>query len=256
MASVVINISVLPERLYRISGPAGIEAYYSGKKVIGAGANNYFIANSTTELIIESASVVSGAISVTEIQRSYYDAYDGQGGVWVFQPTLDRWSSQYSYRPEWISMVGNRLLTFRSGYPYIHNSASYNTFYGQSYDSALAFVHNEAGNIIKSYLAISVEGDVPSLMHVRTESPNVQSTDLRSTDFEIKEGVKYSALLRDRLSPNVTGTYSQKIYTGDRIKGDIGLFQGVFFTPTTNKLMKFVNITFAPSRGHSTQNEQ
>jgi hypothetical protein len=255
MASISVNISVLPERLYKISGPAGTDAYYSGKKVLGTGANNYFVANQTTSIIVDTVSPSSGAITITEIQRSYHNAYDGQGGVWVYQPIVDKWTSSYSFRPEWISMVGNRLVTFKSGMPYVHSSSVYNTFYGQAYDSALAFVHNEATNSTKAYTALSIEGDTPDLVHIRTEVPNVQSTDLRTSDFEVKEGVKYAPILRDRLSPNNTGTYDQKLYKGDRIRGEIGLFQGVFSTPSTSKLWKFVNIGFIPSRGHSTVNE-
>lgn len=256
MAAVSLNISVIPERLYVISGPAGTDAYYSNKKVLGAGADNYFIANETTTLIVYTASVSSGAITIKEIQRSYYNAYDGQGGVWCYQPGLDKWTSVYSFRPEWFSMVGNRLLTFKDGMPYVHNSETFNQFYGWSYDSVVSLVHNDAGNIVKSYTNVSIEGDIPDLFHCRTESPNIQSTDIRYSDFETKEGVKYSAILRDRLSPSKNGSYEQKLFTGDRIKGDVGLFQSVFFTPATNKFIKFVNIVFNPSRGHSTQNEE
>jgi hypothetical protein len=254
MASVSINISVLPDRLYKITGPVNVDVYYSNKKVLGTDANNYFIANDTTSLIVDTASASSGSISIIEVERSYYDAYDGQGGVLVFQPGLDKWTSFYSFRPEWISLVGNRLVTFKSGMPYIHSSSTFNSFYGVSYDSALAFVHNDAGNSIKSYTNIFFEGDTPDLLHCRTEVPNVQSTDLVAADFEVKEGVKYAALLRDRLSPNKTGTYSEKIYKGDRMRGEVALFQGVFFTPSTNKLLKFAGIVFNPSKGH--QNEQ
>lgn len=255
MASVSVNISVLPDRLYKITGPVGAVVYYSGHSLLfPTVTTNYFIANESTSIIVDTASVSSGSITITEIERSYYDAYDGQGGVVVFQPGLDKWTGFYSFRPEWISAVSNRLVTFKGGFPYVHNSSTFNSFYGVAYDSAVAFVHNEAGNNIKSYTNIFFEGDTPDLLHCRTEVPNVQSTDLVAADFEVKEGVKYAALLRDRLSPNTTGTYSEKIYKGDRMRGEVALFQGVFFTPSVNKLMKFAGIVFNPSKGH--QNEQ
>lgn len=245
-----ITISVLPDRLYKISGPAGVDAYYCDIKVLGSGANNFFIANNVTTLILESASPVSGSITVTEVMRNYYDAYDGNGGTWCFQPSVDRWTSQYSFRPEWITMVGNRLVTFKNGMLYMHNSATRNTFYGQAYDSSLTVAHSDAGSEIKTYMSIGVEGEKPDIAHIRTEVPNVQSSDLRSADFEVKEGVNYSPIYMDRLSPNATGTPEQRLLKGDRIRGEVGLFHIIFTNPTVAKVVKFFSVVFNPSRGH------
>lgn len=247
MFSATISITVLPDRVYKCTST--VDAYYSGKNV----ANQYFVANGTTTLILQSATAVTSSVTITEYQRSYYEAYDGQGGTWAFQPSLDKWTSQYSFRPDWMSAVGNRLVTFKNGVPYVHDSTD-NTFYGQAYDSAIAMVHSDVGNDIKSYTNFAVEGNVFDLTHCRTEKPNVQSTDLIAGDYENKEGVYYAALLRDRLSPNSSGTYAEKLYTGDRMRGENGLFQGVFFIPTTSRYVNFVDIGFIPSRGH--QKEQ
>jgi hypothetical protein len=250
-----ITITVKRESAYKIAAPANTQVYYNNRKVFGSGASGYFIGGDSNKLIIETTTNQTAVVFITEILRNYYDAYDGQGGVMCYQPAIDKWTSRYSYRPEWFSMVGNRLVTFKAGMPYVHNGSNYNSFYGTTYDSVIDFVHSEGGSQIKSYTNVGVEGSVPSIMHCRTEVPNVQSTDLRSTDFELKEGVNYAPLYRDRLSPNVTGVYDVKLYKGDRIKGEVALFQGVFLAGTSNKILKFVNITFAPSRGHSTQNE-
>ena len=251
-----ITLTLETDSLYKITGPAGLDAYYSGVKVLGSGANNYFFANGTTNLELESVTQITSTISVIKILPSYYDTYDSQGGVWAYQPDIDKWVTKYSFRPEWLCLVGNRLVSFKAGYPYIHDSTVYNTFYGQAYDSAIGFIHNEAGNVTKKYNSLSIEGDTPSIVHARTEVPYVQSSDLRSTEFTIKEGVNYSPIYRDRLSPNVTGTYDQKLYKGDIVRGETAKFQVVFSTPTTPKVLKFVNIDFDPSSGHTTQNTQ
>lgn len=247
-----VTVTLTPGSVYKITQPAGTSASYLGETV----TNGYFVGYEDSNTISIGTFGGSGTFTLTKIQRSFYDAYDGQGGVWAYQPAVDKWVTQYSFRPDWMSMVGNRLVTFKSGFPYVHNSSTYNTFYGQGYDSSIAFAHNDAGNVTKVYQAVIVEGDTPDLLHVRTEVPNVQSTDLRSSDFSNAEGVKYSNLYRDRLSPNVTGSYDQKMYKGDNIRGEIGLFQGVFFSPTAKKIWNFVNISFVPSRGHNNQNEQ
>ena len=241
-----VNITVTPGSVYTISLPAGVTASYMSE-----GVTNFFVAQEGGSTISITAAG-SGNFSLSKIQRSYYEAYDGQGAVWAYQPALDKWVTQYSFRPEWMSMVGNRLVTFKSGYPYIHDGI-YNTFYGQAYDSVLAFAHSDAGNVTKVYHGVGIEGDTPDLLHIRTEVPNVQSSDLRAVDFANAEGVKYSSIYRDRLSPNTTGTADEKLYKGDNMRGEIGLFQGVFFTPLARKIWNFVNISFVPSRGHETQ---
>lgn len=251
----IINISVTPGKQYKITAPAGVSVYYSTVLVGGPGTANTFIAAAgSNTLTIVSDTPVTGNIILTEVLRSYYSAYNGQGGTWAYKDGLDKWTSQYSFMPEWMSMVGNRLLTYKDGIPYVHNSETFNQFYGSTYDSAISFVHSEAGLGTKVYESLSIEGDRPDIVHVRTEVPYVQSSDIRSSDFVDKEGVKYAPVLRDRLSPNVSGTFDQKLYKGDVIRGEVGLFQGVFFSPSTNKLWKFVNLGFIPSRGHNTQN--
>lgn len=249
----VVNISVLPGRIYKVTVPAGVSAYYSGFLINGVA---FMAISGVNTITLESATPITGSLVLTQILRSYYSAYDGLGGTWSYQPSIDKWVTQYSFTPEWMGNVGNRLVTFLGGLPYVHNSSTYNQFYGSSYDSNVSFVHSEAGNSTKVYESVSVEGDTPDLVHVRTEVPNIQSSDLRSADFRNNEGVKYAPILRDRLSPNTAGTFDQKVYTGDMVRGEVGLFQGVFFTPSTKKIWKFVNLGFIPSRGHNTQNTQ
>jgi len=243
-----VNISVIEGREYLVTAPSGVTVRYNGEIV----TSTFIAVSSVNQVLLISQNTLSGQVTITEVVRGYYDAYDGQGGVWAFQPGVDKWTSQYSFRPEWMTLVGNRLVTFRDGKPYIHDSTTRNTFYGQTYDSVVAFNHNEAGNITKSYLTVSVEGSKPDLVHTRTEVPNVQSSDIRLNEFEVKEGVNYAPLWRDRLSPNVSGDAEQKLRKGDRIRGEIGKFQVNYSLPTNPKDLKLFNIGFNISRGHNT----
>lgn len=243
-----VNISVVPGQLYRITMPGGVTATYNGQAI-----SSYFIAvEGVSTVVLSSNTIDFGDITITRMLRSYYEAYDGQGGVWAYQPAVDKWTSQYSFRPDWMSAVGNRLVSFQFGKPYVHDSSTYNRFYGQSYDSALAFVHNEAGNITKTYMAVSVEGDTPSAVHVRTEVPNVQSSDILNSEFEIKEGVGYAPIMRDRLSPIPLSSPASNLIKGDRMRGEVAKFQVVFGYPTVKKVLKLFNIVFNASRGHNT----
>ena len=250
MPSTTITISVVQDKVYKVTGPAGLDAYYSGKKVLGSGAINYFVANGSTDLVLSTSGTVTGSVVVTEVLRNYYQAYDGQGGTWVFQPSVDHWTGQYSFRPEWYGHVANRLVSFKSGQLYIH-SGSNNSFYGTTFDSAVAVAHSEAGNSIKVYRSLAVEGDTPDRTHIRTEVPYVQSSDLVAGDYTVKEGVKYAAVLRDRLSPNETGTYDQKLFKGDIIRGDLGKLTILYSAPGSKKELKFINIDFDQSQGQT-----
>lgn len=257
-----ININVVPGREYQITYPGTLSIYYNGMLVAGTGLNNRFIALSgVTTLSVVSATAVSGNIVIKEYLRNFYDPNDKQGGVWSFN---EKWLTQYGFRPEWFGSVANRLVTFVNGFPYIHNGST-NQFYGVRQDTQIALLHNEAGNETKIYTNASIEGNTPDIFHTRTETPNTQSSDIRggvlnqqttmAGEFSVREGVNYGSILRDRLSPNATGTYDQRLYTGDDMRGDIGKFQVAFFQPSTLKSWKFVNIGFIPSRGHNTQNK-
>lgn len=274
-----------PDGLYKITAPAGVTVYYSGKKVFGpsdSGAIGYFIANDTSQAVIESNSALEGSISMTEYVRSYHDAYDGTGGTWAFQKNLDRWTSRYGYRPEWISMVGGRMVTFKGGMPYMHkttNEFQYysargdgpaNQFYGATtQDSVIAFVHNEASGQINVYSSLAFNNSAMHCgVHIRTEPYYPQSSSLvhntydpytefpnnKDGDFRLREDVVYAPIMRDRLSPNATGTADQKMVKGDPMRGTFALFQ-VTWSQMANmvKLLRLVDIGFVPSRGHKVQ---
>lgn len=249
---VTVNITVTPYRLYKISGlDEGVDVYYSDEKVGGSGTNNVFIAREGVEtLTLISDEVVEGTLTLTQLVRAYYEPYDGQGGVWAYQPAKARWSSSYPFRPEWISACGNRLVTFKSGKPYVHNGEN-NLFYGQRFDSVICCVHNEGGNTVKVYKSFAVEGDAPNIVHFRSESPNVQSSDLAGADFVVKEGVNYAPILRDRLSPNTTGTYNEKVYKGDPVRADVAKIMQVYTEPEDLVGSKYTDIEFENSLGQS-----
>lgn len=257
-----VNISVVEGREYLVTAPANVSVRYNGEVV----TSTFIAVASVNQVLVVSSETVTGNVVITEILRSYYEAYDQQGGTWAYPLAVDKWSSQYSFRPEWMSMVANRLVTFKAGMPYVHNSSTYNQFYGQGYDSAVSFVHSDASTDVKVYESVAIEGNTPDILHVRTEVPNVQSSDLRggaldqqtrlAGDFRVNEGVNYAQIYRDRLSPNVTGTYDQKIYKGDLMRGENALFQGVFSSPSTKKFLNFASVGFIPSRGHNIQNTQ
>ena len=256
----LIDLSALnPGGVYKCSITGGnVTLFYKEVQLPG---DTFFYDGDTKVLDVFPSVPGTFDITLTEIERNIYSAYDGVGGVYAFQPMIDRWTSMYSFRPEYMGMVANQLVTFKGGKPYVHDSQTANRFYGVQYDSSVALVHTEAQNVTKRYYALFVEGNTPDVVHIRTEVPNIQSSDLRSGtydprtgmngEFTIKEGVSYASILRDRLSPNMSGTYDQKLNAGDDIAGEVGLFTIIYKKPSTLKSLKLFNIGFIISRGHT-----
>ncbi len=221
---------------------------YNGQDLF---TNPYFIAvPGVNQILISSPTQFSGDFTLCDVMKSYYDAYDGNGGIVSFSIDIDKWVTKYSYIPEWMCNIVNRLASFKNGNLYIHNGA-YNSFYGSAADTIMVGMHNDNGNSIKVYDSVALEGDSPRMVHFRTEDPNVQSTNLLSSELVDKEGVKYSPILRDRLSPNVTGTYDQKMWKGDKLRGEVCKFT-VIYSPAGNATeLEFVNIGFNSSNGQT-----
>lgn len=245
-----LTISTVLDNVYMVVAPSGVSVFYSNIKVVNNGGTGYFVSNGTNILRLESSTSGTGNIVVKQLLRSFYNINDGQGGTIAFQPMIDKWITQYSFRPEWMTNVGNRLVTFKSGKPHVH-AGPYNSFYGQLCDTCIAVAHSEAGNSIKTYKTLAIEGDTPDRVHVRTEVPYVQSTDLLASEFSIKEGVNYSELFRDRLSPNAPGNYSDKLYTGDVIRGELCKAMVIYTQPQVLKSTKFIDIDFDGSTGQT-----
>jgi hypothetical protein len=187
-----------------------------------------------------------------------YDIYDGVGKVLVYKVRQDGWGAPHNYETEGFIDIRDYLFSAKDGAMYQHNNDNgtddtYNKWYGESVKSAIGFIINEEPNIIKEFLTLSVEGNLiqPSWIHHRTELPNVQSTDCE--EFTTREGVLYEkyGILRDRLSPNITGSYNAKLFKGDKMRGQ---WMKVYVEFTTNELLqiRFFTVYFEKSIGGNT----
>jgi len=100
------------------------------------------------------------------------DAFDDK--VVIFNPVTvafseesNRWTSFYSYIPEYYCKVNRQFVTFKQGRLYRHNDSdkysrstqSYNKFYGNNNLSYIDFVFNAEPSSIKTYNALALESD-------------------------------------------------------------------------------------------------
>lgn len=185
-----------------------------------------------------------------------YDIYDGIGKVLVFRMKQDRWGAPHEYQADGFVDIQELLYSSKNGKLYKHNndngtSNTYSSFYGTQVNPAIGFILNELPNIIKEFITLSIEGNTqPSWCHIRTENINIQSSDIVG-EWVDRENVKYTAILRDRLSPNVSGLFADKLFTGDKMRGN---WAKIYVEFTTNQLIqiRFFNIGVIKSLGHTT----
>lgn len=202
--------------------------------------------------LVDTESTVTYDTEGSEIPYPY-DIYDGQAKTLVFKISENKWSTPHGYEPEMFCNVGSYLFSFKSGKMWQNNTNNaYNNFFGVAGKSKIMMVarNPESPSQIMTAQTISVEANLkPTFTHFRTETPNVQSSDLTTTDYKDREGVFYSHVLRDRLSPNVSGTALQKMVKGDKIRGPWFFVMAEWDTQSLLQL-KFINIGFNVTPGH------
>ena len=89
----------------------------------------------------------------------------------AFSEELKKWTSFYTYFPEFYAKINRQFVSFRNGNLYKQNSpnkSNFNTFYGVRHRSSLEFPFNEDPSSVKTYNSISIEGDTKLLTNMST----------------------------------------------------------------------------------------
>lgn len=187
-----------------------------------------------------------------------FDIYDGVGKTMVF--CLDNtgvqahWQGSYSFNPEVFMCIQNKLYSIYNGALYLHNqTSSYNNFYGLQYPSRIMVISNQLPQRPKVYNNVSIEGNIkPSFTYFYNNYPYVQTSDLADIDYRDFEGVFYATLYRNKIVPTATGYTSDGLLTGEKLR-NVAMKIMLEFTVSTVPLeLKFVNIGYQISRGHTT----
>ena len=101
------------------------------------------------------------------------------------------WTTEYSFVPEDIVSVQNKMYSFKDGKMYAHDeTASRNTFYGASAASSIVeVISRKSPSAIKTYESISLEG---TKAWDTTISTTDQSAVIDDTSYSEKEGFYYT----------------------------------------------------------------
>lgn len=147
-----------------------------------------------------------------------------------YSDLLGKWSSFYSFIPDFLESVGVDIVSWKDGALYLHESDTVNrgSFYGEDNDMEIEIVSNQDPTNVKTFQSISVKDNstfelVSDAIVIDTETTvdgieteKGQQSDLLKSDFEFIEGNLYASLLRDKLTPNV----DIPLLDGDYLKGN------------------------------------
>lgn len=119
-----------------------------------------------------------------------------------FDEKNNGWTSFWSYKPEWMSRLGNNFYSFKCGQLFKHHSetSSKNLFYNNvgnlvNYNSYVEFAFNQDPSDVKHFKTISLESSDKN-WNLEIQS-NLDSGYISNTNFESREGEYYAFIRRN-----------------------------------------------------------
>lgn len=189
-----------------------------------------------------------------------FDIWDGQAKTLVYKINAEPnfWQGSYSMTPEGFVTIQNRLYSFKNGQLYLHNEFNnsypnfYCNFYGVQYTSRIMFICNQQPDRPKVYNNISIEANMsPTATYFMTLYPYTQVSNLYDFDFQFKEGVLYSQIYRNTLTPSATGIRLNSTITGEKMRTNALRVMLEFTVGTVPVELRFVTLGYQLSLGHS-----
>lgn len=133
----------------------------------------------------------------------------GDGYTAAYDEEAEGWTTLFTYEPEWMLRLGNRLFSLKDGQLYIHNDKTVprNNFYGVQHNSKLKFAVNDAPSDIKVWKAIGIEGNTPwdtTIDTFQSGTDNPKSSTITKAEYIKKEGYWYSHVRRNEVTDDFT----------------------------------------------------
>ena len=132
-----------------------------------------------------------------------------------FSEPRNAYSAFYDYNPEWITVAGNVIISWKNGELWVHNNTTaYANFYGVQQTPSIKLIFNQSPDIKKHYNTLTTLGNTtwtaPLASDIVTNMNN--NSKLLSTDFKIKDDKYHASFKRDINS--VGGLYGGKVLKG------------------------------------------
>lgn len=132
-----------------------------------------------------------------------------------FSETRNAYTAFYDYNPEWITVAGNVIVSWKAGELWVHNNTTtHANFYGVQQTPSIRLVFNQNPNVKKHYNTLTTLGNTTWTCPVDTDiKTNMNhNSKLVSGDFKIKDDKYHAAFKR---ATNSTGG----LYGGIPLKG-------------------------------------
>lgn len=171
------------------------------------GRSKYFQGKSEQYLPNKSTTKIIG--SIDPFNNEYILSFPDE--TIAFNYKEDKWTTRYSYTPEFGGALNTNLFSFKSGILYQHNSGSYNNFYGTKYNRELTWAVNPKSTKSKTWDAVQLNANGIDLTNNGTNevfefsNREGQVTNIEAQDFELTEGVYYGYIFKDINTPSFLG---------------------------------------------------
>jgi hypothetical protein len=151
-----------------------------------------------------------------------------EGETIAFSERLTRWTTFYSFKPEFYSRTAQDIVSFKEGELWRHNRGdddSYNNFYGEQFTARIRSVVNDFPSKVKVFRAISIEADFAWSVREIVIPPNEKYPQgmvsrVKKGKFKNKEGIFYSEFLKDLNTPNATSQI-EALINGRDLRGKV-----------------------------------
>lgn len=171
------------------------------------------------------------------------------GKVMCYLPEMQGWNTSMTFAPQWMDALSEAIVSWKDGQIYAHDANPQEGFYGTPFKCTVSFPVGNPAVFVKTLEALAIEANrPPDWVHVRNDTPFVQSTDLIATEFVSKEGIHYASFLRDRLTPGA-GTYDDSLFFGEPVRGQF-LQCAVRYNASPAFYMTGVTVSYDRSLGH------
>lgn len=182
-----------------------------------------------------------------------FDIWDGQAKTLVYKLNMEPnfWQGAYTFgNVEGFITIQNRLFQFRLGLLFELNSTNAS---GSILFPRIMLVSNQIPSRPKVYNNISLEvNQLPTFTYFMSEQPYQQVSNLQDFDWENLEGVLYSQIYRNVLTPSATGLVPNALVVGEKMRTYALRVMLEFQTIDAPLELRFVNLGYSISLGHKT----
>lgn len=180
------------------------------------GMRDYFIRKGRAILKYNHKVITGFDYFTDEVLLTFTDATDTNGNVivpgetWAFNIHENKWTTRYSFVPEYYASFETDLISFKDGRLWMHyKNLICNNFYGVQYTRKFKIAANPAISKNKKLLNIHIKGEIAQdingeFVPVKISTPNGQESFIPSYEFELDEDKYTAGVLKDVNTPGMS----------------------------------------------------